>query len=60
MLREDKHLSKAELARRAGMQQGIIGWVESGRFKPYESQLQKLACALNWQGEPRELMEEVD
>lgn len=37
--REQMSLSKAELARRAGMQQGLIGWIESRRFIPYDSQL---------------------
>lgn len=55
-----KHgLTKAELARRAKMQEGVIGWIESGRFKPYDSQLTKIAKALDWAGDPRELLEEV-
>ena len=38
--------SRAELARRAGMNGGTIGLIESGRFKPYPGQLRKLAFAL--------------
>lgn len=45
--RKDKKLSKAGLARLTSMQSGTIGWIEEGRFKPYDSQLAKLADALN-------------
>lgn len=57
-MRECMHMSKAELARRAKMQQGVIGWIESGRFKPYESRLRKLAEALNWNEDPQKLLKE--
>lgn len=52
-------ISRAELARRAKMQAGVVAWVETGRFIPYDSQLLKLAAALDWQGDPHELLEEV-
>lgn len=58
--REQLSLSKAELARRTGMQQGLIGWIESRRFIPYDSQLAKLAAALNWKDDPARLLEEVE
>lgn len=58
-LRFMQGLTKAELARRARMQEGVIGWIESGRFKPYDSQLIKIAKALEWAGNPQELLEEV-
>ena len=38
--------SRAELARRAGMNSGTVGLIESGRFTPYPGQLRKLAFAL--------------
>lgn len=57
--RIEKGLTKAALARAAKMQQGTISWIESGRFIPYESQLSKLAEALDWQGKPEELIKEV-
>ena len=47
MKRREKQLSKSGLARSANMQAGIIGWIEEGRFKPYDSQLIKLADALD-------------
>ena len=60
MLRADQGLTKAEVARRAKMQQNVIGWIESGRFKPYDSQLEKIADALGWEKDPRELLEKVE
>ena len=38
--------SRAELARRAGMNAATITLIENGRFIPYPSQLRKLAEAL--------------
>lgn len=48
-----------QLARAAKMQAGTIAWIETGRFVPYESQLDKIADALGWEGDPSELFEEV-
>lgn len=59
-LRTELGLSKAALARAAEMQQGMISWIENGRFVPYESQLRKLANALDWKGDPADLMKETD
>ena len=44
--REVRRWSKAELARRAGLNASTVGWIESGRFRPYPGQLEKLAHAL--------------
>ncbi len=38
--------SRAELARRAGINASTVGLIESGRLRPYPSQLVKLANAL--------------
>ena len=38
--------SRAELARRAGLNASTVGLIESGRLQPYSSQLYKLANAL--------------
>ena len=38
--------SKAELARRAGLNSGTVGQIETGRLIPYSAQLTKLAKAL--------------
>lgn len=40
------------------MQANTVGWVEEGRFIPYDSQLKKLAEALGAE-EPKSLLEEV-
>lgn len=53
-------LTKSGLARKAEMQAGMIGWIESGRFTPYDAQLEKIANALGWQGDPAELLREVN
>lgn len=60
MLRVEKGWSKAALARKAEIQQGVVGWIESGRYIPYDSQLRKLAEALDWQDDPLDLLKEVD
>ena len=44
--REARGWSRAELARRAQMNATTVGWIESGRFRPYPVQLEKLAKAL--------------
>ena len=59
-LRKELGLTKAALARATEMQQGMINWIESGRFVPYESQLRKLAKALDWKGDLTDLTKEVD
>ena len=51
--------SRAELARRAEMNAATVGLIESKRFRPYESQLRKLAGALDWPAsKASELLEE--
>ena len=45
-LREARGWSRAKLARRADMAAGDEGKIESGRLRPYPSQLRKLARAL--------------
>ncbi len=52
--REARGWSKAELARRAELNASTVGWIEGGRFKPYPSQLLKLAEALRLSEEQRE------
>ncbi len=57
-LRKQRGWSKAELARHARMQGGVVAWIEEGRFLPYPSQLSKLAEALGV-GEPPRLLEQA-
>jgi transcriptional regulator with XRE-family HTH domain len=45
-LREAQGWTRAELARRAGMNAATVGAIEAGRLAAYPSQLRKLAAAL--------------
>lgn len=45
-LREARNWSKSELSRQARMTPSDVGRIESGRTKPYLTQLWKLAAAL--------------
>ncbi len=60
-LREDRGLSRSALARIALMHAATVGQIESRYIgRPYQSQLDKLAEALEFTGEADELLEEVD
>jgi len=52
-------LSGLEAARRAKLAPGTLSQIESGRFFPYDVQLARLALALEWTGDPAELLEDV-
>lgn len=58
--REARKWSRAALARKVWMNGVTVGQIESGRLKPYLSQLIRLAQALDWKGNPWDLMDEVD
>lgn len=58
-LREERKFTKAELARRAKMHPSSIGQIESGSLRPYPSQLEKIARALEVK-RPSTLLDEVD
>lgn len=56
-------LTRAAVAREAQMQAGVLAWIESGRFIPYSSQLNKVATVFRnhgWKGDAMELLEEVE
>ena len=58
--RERHGLSRAALARKADMSAGTVGQIESGYIgTPYAVQLDKLARALEWGSDPRELLEDM-
>jgi ribosome-binding protein aMBF1 (putative translation factor) len=68
--RERRGLSKSQLARNADLQVNVLTWTESlvpcgtegkisPRWIPYNVQLEKLAAALEWEGDPNELLDEV-
>lgn len=54
-----KGYSGAELARRAQMNPSSVSQIENKKLSPYPSQVEKLVKALDWQGDPTELFEEV-
>lgn len=56
--REDRGMNRSDLARATGMQAGTIAWIETGRFVPYDSQLNKLAEALDVD-DPEMLLAEI-
>jgi len=45
-LREAEGWSQSELARRAGLHSTTVSVIESGRWKPGQGQIEKLAVAL--------------
>lgn len=42
-----KRIRNSDLSRMTGIQAGVIGWIRTGRFIPYQSQLDKIAKALD-------------
>ena len=59
LVRQDKSITRAELSRRAGMQANMIAWIETGRFHPYPSQIEKIAKCLNV-NDPQMLLEQIE
>lgn len=61
-LRETRHETKAEVGARAKVHPAHVGAIENGRLVPREDSviLGRLARALGWKGEPRDLLEKVD
>lgn len=58
-IREGRGLSRAEVARRAGLNAADVGRMESGRLVPYDGQLVKIARALGVE-DPEALMEPAE
>jgi transcriptional regulator with XRE-family HTH domain len=59
-LRRQADLSKAALARRAELNQATVSLVCNGRLVPGDGQLERLAAALDFAGDPRALLEDVN
>ena len=49
-----------ELARQSGLANSTISQIESRHFIPYDTQLAKLATALDYDGPAADLLDEVD
>ena len=58
-VRQQLGLSGLETSRRAKLPPATVSQIENGRFIPYPVQLERLALALQWPGNPEELLEEV-
>ncbi len=52
--------SQAELARQSGLSPSTVCQIESGRFRPYPSQLAKIARALDASDNPGALLADVE
>ena len=59
-LREAKALSRSKLSRLADLNPASVSWAESRGFRLYDVQLQRLASALDYAGDPADLLEEVN
>jgi transcriptional regulator with XRE-family HTH domain len=58
-LREQAGHSRAELGRRARIHPAREGQIESGRVVPYDVELQRLAEALDFEGDPADLLQPI-
>lgn len=58
-LRVENGWSKSKLGRKADINTTTIIWAEQRGFRLYPQQLAKLAMALDWKGDPEQLLEEV-
>lgn len=58
--REVRDLSKQQLSFASHVPATTIGQIESGRFIPYEPQLKRLAAALEFDGDPADLLRPVE
>lgn len=57
--REALEWTKAQLARAAKLDQGLISKIESGRVVPYRVELTRIAEALGWRPEDAQQLLEV-
>lgn len=57
--RERAGLSRAAVARAAEIGNTMYGWIEARRYLPYDRQLSRIAKAIGWNGEPKQLLEDV-
>ena len=59
VVRKDKGLTQAQLSDLTGIAAPQINALERQRIKPYEGWQRRIAAALEWDREPRELFEDV-
>ena len=58
--REAKGWTKRELGAVSNLHPARVGVIENGRVVPYDVELLRLARALNWQGDPRDLLKSAE
>lgn len=58
-LRQERGLSQLQLSYESRVAAPFISQAESGRRRPYPGELERLALALGWSGDPAELLREV-
>lgn len=59
-LRQKHGLSQRELARKAGVSASYICNAETRGFELYPGQAERLATALDWEGDPSDLTKEAN
>jgi len=60
VLRKTARLTQEELAERAKTNRVYVSLIELGRRNPTEEELKRIAKALQFKGEPAELLTEVE
>lgn len=60
VVREEKGFSKRGLALESSVDSSFILWIEQRGFIPYDPQLYRIAKALAYEGDPQDLLEEVE
>ena len=58
--RESFGWNKRELGQRADLHPARVGSIENGRVRPYPPELERLARALGFHGDPADLVREVE
>ena len=58
--RKARGWSRAELGRQSRLHPSRVGQAENGRALLYDVELARLAEALNWPGDPADLVREVE
>jgi transcriptional regulator with XRE-family HTH domain len=59
-LRQEARLTKFRLGALANVHPSRLSQVENGHVVPYPVELERLARALGWQGEPAALLDQVE
>jgi transcriptional regulator with XRE-family HTH domain len=57
---EERHMSQSQLARMADVNQVNLNRIVNGKEPAYPNRGKRIAAALDWQGDPNELFEEVN